>query len=91
MNTKPYLQEPSEESLLEQKVHGDHINPPAVNCLMILSHTDLEHLLLLYINGATVKETLHIANAKSSGQVKSFLEMKLLMEIVSGTMETLVQ
>jgi len=88
VSQRNFNQTPSEESLLEEKVIGDHTCPPAVNCLMILSHTDLEHLLLLYTNGVKVREILHIANAKSNGQVSAYQEMKLLMEIVSGTTVT---
>lgn len=78
----------SEEGLLAQKVTGDHISPPVENSLMILSYTDLEHLLLLSINGVYPQEILHIAKSKSNGQLRSYHEMKRLMENVSGTTET---
>jgi len=79
----------SEEGLLGQKVHGDHIRPPVENSLMILSCTDLDHLLLLYTNGVQAQEILHIAKSKSNGNVRSYQEMNFLMESVSGTMATL--
>jgi len=78
----------SEEGLLEQRVIGDHINPPVENSLMILSTTDLNHLLLLYTNGVLALEILRTAKLKSNGNVRSYHEMKHLMASVSGTMET---
>jgi hypothetical protein len=79
----------SEEGLLEQRVIGDHINPPVENSLMILSTTDLNHLLLLFTNGVVAPEILRIAKSKSNGNVRSYHEMKHLMVNVSGTTETL--
>jgi hypothetical protein len=73
------------------KVIGDFISPPAENSLMILSVTDLEHLLLLYTSGAQAPEILRIAKCKSNGQVRSYHEMKRLTENVFGTTETSVQ
>lgn len=79
----------SEEGLLAQKVAGDHISPPAENYLMILSCTDLEHLCMLYTNGVTVPEILHIAKCKSNGQQNAYREMKQLLGLanVYGTMD----
>jgi len=74
----------SDEGLLQEKVTGDHIQPPAENSLMILSCTDLEHLLLLYTNGVQAQEILHIARCKSNGQVRSYLEMRHLSGSVFG-------
>jgi len=81
----------SEEGLLEQRVIGDHINPPVENSLMILSTTDLNHLLLLYTNGVLAPEILRIAKSKSSGQLNAYHEMKHLMETVYGTTAILAQ
>lgn len=81
----------SDEGLLQEKVTGDHIQPPAENSLMILSCTDLEHLLLLYTNGVPAQGILHIAKSKSNGQMKSYQEMLRLKENVFGTMVTSVQ
>jgi hypothetical protein len=86
-----YLQELSAELKLEESLIGELTHPHAENYLMILSYTDLKFLLLLSMTGYTEKECLHIGKCRSNGNVKSFQEMKHLMENVSGTMATLEQ
>jgi len=86
-----YLQELSAELRLEESLIGELTDPHAENYLMILSYTELKHLLLLYMTGYTEEGCLRIGKSKSNGRVKSFQEMKQLMENVSGTMETSVQ
>jgi hypothetical protein len=83
-----YLQEQSAELRLEESLIGELTHPHAENYLMILSYTDLKHLLLLSMTGYSEKECLLIGKSKSNGNVKFFQEMKLLMENVSGTMVT---
>jgi len=81
----------NEKPSLEKKVIGEITNPRAENSWMILTTTDLIHLLSLYMIGYSEKECLRIGKSKSSGNVKSFQELKQLMESVSTTMETLEQ
>jgi len=75
----------SDERLLAAKVTGDLISPPVENSLMILSCTDLEHLLLLYTNGVPVQEISLIAKSKSNGHMRFLAEMRRLMGNVNGT------
>jgi hypothetical protein len=84
-------QEKLEEPLHVKNPIGRVTNHLAENSLMILSGTDLNHLLSLYTDGALAQEILHTAKFKSNGNVRSYLEMKRLMENVFGTMETLEQ
>jgi hypothetical protein len=84
-----YPQAQSAELRLEESLIGELTDPPAENCLMILSYMELKHLLLLYMTGYTEEGCLRIGKYKSNGRVKSFQEMKRLTESVSGTMATL--
>jgi len=90
VNQKDYYLEQQEEQSLEERVIGEIINPRAENSWMILTTTDLIHLLLLSTNGYSEKECLRIGKSKSSGNVKSFQELKQLMEsasIITATSE----
>jgi len=91
VNQKNYYLEIEEEPSLGEKVIGEIINPRAENSWMILTTTDLIHLLLLSMNGYSEKECLRIGKSKSSGNVKSFQELKHLMENASTTMGILGQ
>jgi hypothetical protein len=82
-------QDHQEELLHVRNLIGEVISPVAESCLMILKNTDVRLLRLLSISGASELETLHTAKSMSNGNVKSFQEMKRLMENVSGTMATL--
>jgi len=86
-----YPQELSAELRLEESLIGELTDPHAENCLMILSYMELKHLLLLYMTGYSEEGCLRIGKSKSNGRVKSFQEMKQLMEIASGTTVTSVQ
>jgi len=78
------LQESLENKLQGKNLTGSTIVHPVKSYLMILDSTDLTHLLSLSISGVSVQEILHTARLKSNGNVKSYQEMKLLLENVSG-------
>jgi len=91
VNQNDYYLEQQEEPSLGERVIGEIINPRVENSWMILTTTDLIHLLLLSMSGYSEKECLRIGKSKSSGNVKSFRELKHLMENASTTMGILGQ
>jgi hypothetical protein len=91
VNQKDFYPDQNEELQYVRNLTGDITNRLAKNSLLILSTMDIHHLHLLSTNGASEEEILHTARYRNNGNLKSYHEMKRLMESVFGTTAILEQ